>query len=591
MLAPLVVAAALAACSGPAASSGGTAAGNATAAARVSAASPGQSGTPRLPTAVTRAPAPAVSVLPDTEPGDLTARFARALFRSAPVVVVAARAAAALAAATEAARAAHAPLLLAPEARASETRASQTRAPETRAPETRAPETRAPETRAPETSVPVTAGPAGSPAASASASAALAAAITAVAPLVTAVQALHPVAVLTVGLPSAERDALTASLPGVRVVTRPQGLPATGVPPAQGRVAVLVPAPVTDTASRTGQAGAPGAASAALTAVSVTAQAAGATVIDMPGTDPRTDPAAITDLARQRPTAVVAVGAGFGPAARLASRLTVAETGRQLPGGGQLLFPGRRLVALYGHPGTPGLGVLGQQNLSASVARARTLAAAYQRLSGVPVIPAFEIIATVAEASPGPDGSYSYETPVSELLPWVRTATADGLYVVLDLQPGRASLLAQAEHYQSLLALPDVGLALDPEWKLQPGQRPLRQIGHVEISEVNSVIGWLAALTAKHRLPQKLLVLHQFQLSMLAGEQRLDTSRADLAIVIHMDGQGTPGMKQATWNAVTAAAPRGVFFGWKNFLVKDHPTLTPGQTMTKTPAPVMISYQ
>jgi len=173
----------------------------------------------------------------------------------------------------------------------------------------------------------------------------------------------------------------------------------------------------------------------------------------------------------------------------------------------------------------------------------------------------------------------------------MRTATADGLYVVLDLQPGRASLLNQAEHYQSLLELPDVGLALDAEWKLQPGQRPLRQIGHVSISEVNSVVSWLAALTAKHNLPQKLLVLHQFQLTMLSGEQHLDTSHDDLAIVIHMDGQGAPGVKQDTWNAVTAAAPPRVFFGWKNFLVKDHPMLTPGATMTKTPAPVMISYQ
>src|SRR6185437_7022484 len=292
-----------------------------------------------------------------------------------------------------------------------------------------------------------------------------------------------------------------------------------------------------------------------------------------------------------RPGKVVAVGAQFGPATQLASRVAVAETGRQLPGGGQVLFPGRRLVALYGHPGTYGLGVLGHQDLAASITRARQLAAAYRPLSRVPVVPAFEIIATVAEASPGPDGSYSYETPVSELLPWVRQATADGLYVVLDLQPGRASLLSQAEHYQSLLALPDVGLALDAEWKLQPGQKPLRQIGHVDIGEVNRVADWLAALTARYDLPQKLLVLHQFQLSMLTGERALDTGHDDLSIVIHMDGQGTPGMKQSTWNSVTAAAPRGVSFVWKDFLVKDHPKLTPQETMTKSPTPVMISYQ
>ncbi|MFZ0163400.1 MAG: hypothetical protein WAL12_07435, partial [Trebonia sp.] len=78
---------------------------------------------------------------------------------------------------------------------------------------------------------------------------------------------------------------------------------------------------------------------------------------------------------------------------------------------------------------------------------------------------------------------------------------------------------------------------------------------------------------------------------MINGESDLDTSEDDLAIVVHMDGQGTQPEKQATWNAVTSAAPGNVFFGWKNFLVKDHPMLTPQETMMNTPLPVMISYQ
>jgi hypothetical protein len=78
---------------------------------------------------------------------------------------------------------------------------------------------------------------------------------------------------------------------------------------------------------------------------------------------------------------------------------------------------------------------------------------------------------------------------------------------------------------------------------------------------------------------------------MIQDEQGLDTGDADLAIVVHMDGQGTQGMKLETWNAVTAAAPRGVFFGWKNFFVKDHPLASPQNTMSKQPQPVMISYQ
>ena len=387
------------------------------------------------------------------------------------------------------------------------------------------------------------------------------------------IRALKPRAVLAVGVAA---SALAPSLPGIRIVTDPAMLPPTKAPPPLGRVALLV---------RHGYYGA-----GAVAAVS-TAQAAGARVIGVSGHNPQTDPAVITALRAMRPRHVAAIGAGFGPAGGLGLRVAVAETGKQLPGGGQVLFPWHRLVALYGHPGTPSLGALGQQGLRASIQRARMLAAAYRPLSAVPVVPAFEIIATVAEASPGPDGEYSYQTPLALLRPWVRRAIAARMYVILDLQAGRASLLGQAKAYEPLLRLPDVGLAIDPEWTLQPGQLPLRQIGSVSIGQVNSVVRWLAALTARYRLPQKLLVLHQFRLSMINHEQRLDTRYRDLAIVIHMDGQGTPQDKEQTWDAVTAAAPRGVFFGWKNFFVKDHPMMSPQQTMARTPQPVMISYQ
>jgi hypothetical protein len=388
------------------------------------------------------------------------------------------------------------------------------------------------------------------------------------------IKALKPHAVLAVGLSA---NALSARLPGIAVTTDPASLPATRAPAPVSKVVLLMRA---------------GDVSAEARAATATAQVAGARVFAMHGYDPRAYPAAIAALTALRPARVLALGAKFGPASRLAGRVAVAETGVQLPHGGQILFPTHRIVALYGHPGTPALGVLGDQDLSGSIARVRAVAAMYRPLSKVPVVPAFEIIATVAQGRNEPEGgTYSYVTPVDQIRPWVTAAAAAGIYVVLDLQAGRASLLAQAKVYQPLLELPDVGLAIDPEWKLGPGEFPLQQIGSVSIAEVNGVINWLAALTARHHLPQKLLVLHQFRLSMINDEQALDTHHDDLAIVIHMDGQGTPGEKQATWDAVVGAAPRGVFLGWKNFIVKDHPMLTPWETMDRRPQPVMISYQ
>ncbi len=42
---------------------------------------------------------------------------------------------------------------------------------------------------------------------------------------------------------------------------------------------------------------------------------------------------------------------------------------------------------------------------------------------------------------------------------------------------------------------------------------------------------------------------------------------------------------------MTAVAPPGLPFGWKNFYAEDTPMLTPAQTMAHQPAPLMISYQ
>jgi hypothetical protein len=160
------------------------------------------------------------------------------------------------------------------------------------------------------------------------------------------------------------------------------------------------------------------------------------------------------------------------------------------------------------------------------------------------------------------------------------------------LQPGRTDFVTQAERYRSLLELPYVGLALDPEWRLGPSQVHLRQIGSVQIDEVNRVANWLADLTRGKALPQKLLVLHQFKLAMIPGRERLDTSRDELAVMIHADGQGAQGDKQATWRVLRENTPAGVWWGWKNFYDEDLPMLTPAQTVVQVhPTPQLISYQ
>ncbi|MGY2084240.1 hypothetical protein [Blastococcus sp. SYSU DS0539] len=328
-------------------------------------------------------------------------------------------------------------------------------------------------------------------------------------------------------------------------------------------------------------------------AAAATARAAGARVLVTGGTtDPRASEELVSALAEDDAEHVVALGAGFGAEDGLDWKLATAATGTQLPGGGQVLFPGRIMVALYGHPETGALGVLGEQPVEAAIQRARDHAAPYEPLVDTTVVPTFEIIATVASASAGPDGNYSAEGDVEMLRPWVEAAGDAGLYVILDLQPGRTDFVTQAELYRPLLELPYVGLALDPEWRLGPNEVHLVQIGSVGIEEVNRVVTWLADLTRENQLPQKLLVLHQFRVDMIPGLEQLDTSRDELAIMVHADGQGGQGAKQSTWQVLHRNAPEGLFWGWKNFYDEDIPMLTPAQTIEQVdPLPELVTYQ
>ncbi|PZF41766.1 MULTISPECIES: hypothetical protein [unclassified Curtobacterium] len=324
-----------------------------------------------------------------------------------------------------------------------------------------------------------------------------------------------------------------------------------------------------------------------------TAKAAGARVVTMPEgvTDPAAAPDVVTALHERTKHPTVLVGAAFDALPDPEWTVRAAEGGFQLRNGGQRPFDGHRYVALYGAPGAPALGVLGEQGPKETVQRAEQVAKPYRAESDELVTPAMEVIATVAAGDAGADGDYSTELPVSALEPYVDAAHEADMPVIIDLQPGRSDFLSQAKKYESLLKKPGVWLALDPEWRLTKDQVPLKQIGSVSASEVNEVSSWLAALVRDEGLPPKALVLHQFRLSMIQDRSALQT-HPELDMLVHVDGQGSQPDKQATWKALHQGAPEGLHWGWKNFYDEDTPMLTPAQTMRDVqPTPSLVTYQ
>ncbi|MCA9346802.1 hypothetical protein KC960_04895 [Candidatus Saccharibacteria bacterium] len=264
----------------------------------------------------------------------------------------------------------------------------------------------------------------------------------------------------------------------------------------------------------------------------------------------------------------------------------------ELSFGGKTVLPTHRFVALYGNPEFPKLGSLGEQPLAESIQRAKDLTAQYQPFSSETIIPTFEIITTVASSGLTENSDYSQEISIDKIQPYIDSAKEQGMYVVLDLQPGRSTFYDQAKLYESLLLDPNVGLALDPEWRLQTQEsRHLKSIGSVSADEINQTADWLANLVNTNNLPQKLFIIHQFKNSMITNRETLKTDYPELGYIIHMDGHSALQQKIDTWNTIRVNLPANIYMGWKNFYDEDRPTPTPEQTMSQVPQPYFVSYQ
>jgi hypothetical protein len=334
----------------------------------------------------------------------------------------------------------------------------------------------------------------------------------------------------------------------------------------------------------------PGSQPVSVLSAAATGRAIGASVVAYDPADILGYPEVGPALAGRPPSAIRYVGAE--PTAT-AWEIDTLIRGVQVPGGGFQIFPTsqpRRYVAFYGHPVATGLGALGEQGPTETLARMQPLLAEYAA-DGAQVIPTFEIIASIASAGPT-DGDYSEEWPPDAFAEWIRVAQENGMYVILDLQPGREDFLTQAKQYEELLKLPNVGLALDPEWRLQPDQVHLRQIGQVNAAEVNTVVDWLSTLVRDNGLPQKMLIVHQFKSTMIVDRETLK-SAPELQMIIQMDGQGPIPTKDETYAFLTAGTEDAHWrWGWKNFFDEDSPeTASPAYTISHTPVPVFVSYQ
>jgi hypothetical protein len=264
---------------------------------------------------------------------------------------------------------------------------------------------------------------------------------------------------------------------------------------------------------------------------------------------------------------------------------------RQLPRGGTTLLPRYRLVGFAGGPGTAAFGRLGIGDIDDRVVEIEELGAKYA--AGREVMPVLELITVIAHPRPGADGLYRGRVEDAVIEAYLAAARRHRALLLLNVQPGRADFLDEVRGLEPWLRLPDVGLALDPEWAVGAGQVPGRVFGSTTGEELDDVAAYVADLIARERLPQKVMVVHELAPNIIRDEKALGR-HPGVVVIKSVDGIGTPEAKRATWRRLVDDMPGVLQPGFKLFYVEDAdpgPLMTPAQVLALKPRPVYVLYE
>jgi hypothetical protein len=262
-----------------------------------------------------------------------------------------------------------------------------------------------------------------------------------------------------------------------------------------------------------------------------------------------------------------------------------------LPGS---ILPAQRILAFYGNPRSKGMGILGQVPPDSMLALLKYETARWSAADPlVPVQPALQLIAVIAQADAGRDGMYRARMDSMSIEREYQLAHRANAILILDVQVGLSTLQKELPRLAPFLSRRDVHLAIDPEFSMKHGGKPGKVNGTFSAEDVNYASRFLRALVDTNHLPPKVLVVHRWTRAMLTDSKDIELDPR-VQIVIDMDGWGTPARKRDSYRAYVQRYPVE-FTGFKLFYRNDSKRgsrlMTPLEVLSLWPRPLYIQYQ
>ncbi|MGN6485697.1 MAG: hypothetical protein ACTHMX_14990 [Thermomicrobiales bacterium] len=254
------------------------------------------------------------------------------------------------------------------------------------------------------------------------------------------------------------------------------------------------------------------------------------------------------------------------------------------------LLPDHRLLLYYGFPENDRMGILGEYDPDELLTHLKAEAANYVAADNSrPWKLGFELIASVAQGSPGVDGKYIADTDGKWLDLYTEFTAQNDMVLFLDVQMGFKTPKEDYVGLERWLKYDHVHLGIDPEFHMREGELPGQDIGQIDGSDVTEAQNWLVEIATKYNVSRKTLIVHQFHYTMIENKDTIKPVHG-VDLVIDEDGFGPPAMKKDTYNVVITQEPIE-YNGIKLFYKQDDPIMTAAEVLALDPPPDVVIYQ
>jgi hypothetical protein len=278
------------------------------------------------------------------------------------------------------------------------------------------------------------------------------------------------------------------------------------------------------------------------------------------------------------------------------------------------VLPTHRVVAYYAVPYAEPTGPA-YEPTDGMLAALQRQGDAYEQIDPIhPVELGIDLVVSVPDGYPGPNGTYSHHVDAGTIQTYIDFCNKHNLLLFLDLNFGWSPVMKEVNFFLPYLEkYTFVHMAVDPEWMFPRHDGiPGVNLSNVRSTDLNPIIEAVAAVPMQYHVPRKILIIHQYRPDGDGLKNAYDAGVAEIAdkskllfdprvdVVIHVDSVGgyrgdikDKKFQYSEWVQQDMKKYHNFLYGGFKLFYKLESRvrlMTPQEVLSMTPAPLVVTY-